>query len=93
VLACGPVENSSTVHDVRVTFRRLCEELSPSLPDDFSDDTDLTQGLLDSFALLVVLEHIEQAIGRELEDEERGRAVVRTLATIAEFVDRERTGR
>jgi acyl carrier protein len=86
------VEKSSTVHDVKQTFRQLCEELAPCLPDDFSDDTDLTQGLLDSFALLVVLEHIEQAIGRELEDEERGRAVVRSLDTIAEFVDRERTG-
>jgi len=83
------VQAPSTI-DVKRSFRRVCEDLVPALPEDFDDDTDLTQGLLDSFALLVVFEHIEQAIGRELQDEERGRAVVRSLTTIAEFIERER---
>jgi len=83
------VQAPSTIADVKRSFRRVCEDLVPALPEDFDDDTDLTR-LLDSFALLVVFEHIEQVIGRELEDEERGRAVVRSLTTIAEFIERER---
>jgi acyl carrier protein len=87
------VEARSTITDVRTTFRQVCEDLVPALPGDFTDDTDLTRGLLDSFALLVLFEHIEEAIGRELADEERGRAVVRSLTAIAEFVERELAAR
>jgi acyl carrier protein len=77
------------VADVKRTFRDLLEELVPALPAEFAEDTDLTQGILDSFAFVVIFEHIEDAVGRELRDDERGRSTVRSLAAIVDFIERE----
>jgi hypothetical protein len=77
------------IADVRGRFRSLCEDLAPSLPEDFCDDTDLTEGLLDSFAFVVLFEHVELAIGRELRDEERGRGTVGSVSAIAAFIAQE----
>jgi acyl carrier protein len=77
--------------DIKNRFRTLiCEDLAPISHDELADDTNLTQGILDSFALVVVFEHLEELVGRELTDDERGRETVRSLEAIARFVTRER---
>jgi acyl carrier protein len=68
----------------------ICDELAPISPDELLDETDLTEGILDSFALVVIFEHIEEAIGRELRDDERSRDTVQSLTAIAKFIERER---
>ena len=77
--------------DIQQQFRTLiCDDLAPISPDELTDDTDLTRGILDSFALVVVFEHLEELLGRELTDDERSRETVRSLDAIARFVERER---
>lgn len=79
------------VASTKAEFRALiCSDLAPIGPDELTDDTDLTAGILDSFGLVVVFQQIEDAIGRELRDDERVRSTVASLAAIAEFIERER---
>lgn len=77
--------------DIKNRFRELiCDDLAPISPDELADDTDLTRGILDSFALVVVFEHLEELVGRELTDDERSRETVRSLVAMARFVEQER---
>lgn len=85
------METSSSNTNIKHSFRSLiCEELAPISPAELTDDTDLTLGILDSFALVVIFEQIEEVLGRELRDDERGRETVRSLSAIADFIARER---
>jgi acyl carrier protein len=82
---------SADVDSLKNQFRSLiCEDLAPIGPEELTDDTDLTAGILDSFGLVVVFQQIEDAIGRELRDDERVRATVVSLKAIVDFVERER---
>lgn len=82
-----PSDTDSLKNQFRIL---ICEDLAPISPDELTDDADLTAGILDSFGLVVVFQHIEEAIGRELRDDERVRGTVASLKAVADFIERER---